>query len=341
MTIKKLISLGLVLSITSSVLVGCSSSEGNSNESDKLKVTMIADLGGINDQSFNQSAWEGLQKAEKELGVEVNVLESKQVSDYEANVETAIDEGSDLVIGIGFQMDEAIKNAANSYPDQKFAIIDHQYEEQPSNVNSIMFKAQEAAYLVGLIAAKTSESGKVGFIGGTKSPVIESFEYGFLSGVESVGNGVKVLRQYADTYTDAAKGKAIANQMQKNGADIIFTAAGSTGLGAIESAKENNNKAIGVDMDQNFVAPETVITSAIKRVDNVVYNTVKDLKEGNFKGGKVSVFGLKEDGVGIAPSTKNFVSEDVLKFVNEQAEKIKSGEIVVPTNEEEYNKLKK
>ena len=341
MTIKKLISLGLVLSITSSVLVGCSSSDKNSNESDKLKVTMIADLGGINDQSFNQSAWEGLQKAEKELGVEVNVLESKQVSDYEANVETAIDEGSDLVIGIGFQMDEAIKNAANSYPDQKFAIIDHKYEEQPSNVNSIMFKAQEAAYLVGLIAAKTSETGKVGFIGGTKSPVIESFEYGFLSGVESVGNGVKVLRQYADTYTDAAKGKAIANQMQKNGADIIFTAAGSTGLGAIESAKENNNKAIGVDMDQNFVAPETVITSAIKRVDNVVYNTVKDLKEGNFKGGKVSVFGLKEDGVGIAPSTKNFVSEDVLKFVNEQAEKIKSGEIVVPTNEEEYNKLKK
>lgn len=341
MTIKKLISLGLVLSITSSVLVGCSSSEGNSNESDKLKVTMIADLGGINDQSFNQSAWEGLQKAEKELGVEVNVLESKQVSDYEANVETAIDEGSDLVIGIGFQMDEAIKNAANSYPDQKFAIIDHKYEEQPSNVNSIMFKAQEAAYLVGLIAAKTSETGKVGFIGGTKSPVIESFEYGFLSGVESVGNGVKVLRQYADTYTDAAKGKAIANQMQKNGADIIFAAAGSTGLGAIESAKENNNKAIGVDMDQNFVAPETVITSAIKRVDNVVYNTVKDLKEGNFKGGKVSVFGLKEDGVGIAPTTKNFVSEDILKFVNEQAEKIKSGEIVVPTNEEEYNKLKK
>ena len=340
MTIKKLLSLGIILSITSSVLVGCSSSEGDSNKSDTLKVTMIADLGGINDQSFNQSAWEGLQRAEKELGVEVNVIESKQVSDYEANVETAIDEDSDLVIGIGFQMDAAIKNAAESYPEQKFAIIDHAFEEQPSNVNSIMFNAQEASYLVGLIAAKISETGKVGFIGGTKVPIIESFEYGFLSGVESVGNGVKVLRQYADTYADAAKGKAIAKQMHKNDADIIFTAAGSTGSGAIEAARENNKKAIGVDMDQNFVAPENVITSAIKRVDNVVYNTVKDLKEGNFKGGEVSVFGLKEDGVGIAPTTKNFISEEVLAFVEEQAEKIKSGEIIVPVNEEQYNKLK-
>ena len=114
MTIKKLLSLGIILSITSSVLVGCSSSKGNSNKSDKLKVTMIADLGGINDQSFNQSAWEGLQRAEKELGVEVNVIESKQVSDYEANVETAIDQDSDLVIGIDFRMDSAIKNAAGS-----------------------------------------------------------------------------------------------------------------------------------------------------------------------------------------------------------------------------------
>ena len=104
---------------------------------------MIADLGGMNDQSFNQSAWEGLQRAEKELGVEVNVIESKQVSDYEANVETAIDEDSDLVIGIGFQMDAAIKNAAESYPEQKFAIIDHAFEEQPSNVNSIMFNARK------------------------------------------------------------------------------------------------------------------------------------------------------------------------------------------------------
>lgn len=340
MKIKKILSLGLILSLTSSVLVGCSSSNESSGDDNKTKITMIADLGGINDQSFNQSAWEGLQRAEKELGVEISVLESKQVSDYDANVETAVDQDSDLIIGIGFQMDKAIENAAKSYPEQKFAIIDYAYENQPANVNSIMFKAEEASYLVGLIAAKMSETGKVGFIGGTKVPVIESFEYGFLAGAESVGNNIKVSRQYADTYADAAKGKAIANQMHKDDVDIIFTAAGSTGTGAIEAARENNKKAIGVDMDQNFVAPENVITSAIKRVDNVVFDMVKNLLDGKFNGGEVTVCGLKEDAVGIAPSTKNFVSEEILKFVEEQAEKIKSGEIVVPVNEEQYNKTK-
>lgn len=340
MTIKKILSLGLVLSLTSLALVGCGSSKTEDKKSDKLKITMIADLGGINDQSFNQSAWDGLQRAQKDLGVEVNVIESKQVSDYEANVETAVDNESDLIIGIGFQMDSAIKKAAESYPTQKFAIIDHAFEEQPENVNSIMFNAEEASYLVGLIAGKTSKTGKVGFIGGTKVPIIESFEYGFLSGVEATGNNVKVSRQYADTYADAAKGKAIAKQMHNDNVDIIFTAAGSTGSGAIEAARENDKKAIGVDMDQNFVAPDNVITSAVKRVDNVVYNMVQKLLDGEFNGGEVSVYGLKEDGVGIAPSTKNFVSEDILEFVEEQSEKIKNGEIIIPVNEEQYNKSK-
>ena len=183
-----------------------------------------------------------------------------------------------------------------------------------------MFNAEEVSYLVGLIAAKSTETCKVGFIVGTKSPIIESFEYWFLSGVESVGKNVKTLRQYADTYTDAAKGKAIAKQMHNKDVDVIFIAAGSTGSGAIEAARENKKMAIGVD--------------------NVVYNNVKSLKEGNFKGGEVSVYGLKEDGVGIAPTTKNFVSEEILTFVEEKAEKIKSGDIIVPANKEEYNKLK-
>lgn len=342
MLIKKLLSLGLVLTLTSSMIVGCTSSGvDNENESDdEIKVTMIADVGGINDQSFNQSAWEGLKRAEKELGVEVSVIESKQMSDYEPNVETAVDEEADLIIGIGFQMDNAIKTAAENYPDQKFAIIDHAFEEQPSNVNSIMFNAEEASYLVGLIAGMVTETDKVGFIGGSKTTILESFEYGFLSGAEDSNSNISVLRQYADTYTDASKGKAIAKQMYSDNADIIFTAAGSTGLGAIEAARENNKKAIGVDMDQNFVAPEHIITSAVKRVDNAVFNTIKDLQDGKFKGGEVSVYGLKEDGVGIAETTKNLVSEDILAFVEEQSEKIKNGEITIPKNEEEYKNQK-
>ncbi|MGL5694758.1 MAG: BMP family ABC transporter substrate-binding protein, partial [Peptostreptococcaceae bacterium] len=248
MKIKKILSLGLVLTIVSSASVGCSSSD-EEKSSDKLKITMIADLGGINDQSFNQSAWEGLQRAKEELGVEVQVLESTKVADYETNVETAVDENSDLVIGIGFQMDKAIENGAKNYPENKFAIVDYAFEKPLDNVTSIAFNAQEAAYLVGVIAAKMTETCKVGFIGGTKLPTIESFEYGFLAGVDSLGRDVKVSRQYADTYTDASKGKAIANQMHKDNVDIIFTAAGSTGNGAIEAARENNKKAIGVDMD--------------------------------------------------------------------------------------------
>lgn len=341
MQIKKILSLGIVLSLTTSMLIGCSSDESKDEKSAQdLKITMVSDIGGINDQSFNQSAWEGLKMAEKELGVNVEVIESKQASEYAQNVETAIDNDSDLVIGIGFQMDAAISDAAKHYPDQKFAIIDHSYEEQPKNVNSIMFNAEEASYLVGLIAGKKTETGKVGFIGGTRNPIIESFEYGFLAGVDASGNDVTALRQYADTYSDASKGKAIANQMHKDNVDVIFTAAGDTGSGAIEAARENNKMAIGVDKDQNSLAPQNVITSAIKRVDMVVFNTIKDLVNGEFKGGEVSVYGLKEDGVGIAPTTEKNVDPEIIEFVKEQSEKIKNGEIKVPVNKEEYDKMK-
>ena len=345
MKLKKILSMGLILSITASALIGCSSSNEDDtekgDESKPLKITLVSDVGGINDESFNQSAWEGLQKAKDDFGVEVQVLESRQAADYVPNVEEAVDNGSDLVIGVGFTMDSAIKDAALSYPDKKFAIIDCEYgAEQPENVNSLMFNAEEASYLVGLIAGKKSETGAVGFIGGTKSAVIESFEYGYLAGAEAAG-ATKVLRQYADTYTDAAKGKAIAQQMYNTNADVIFSAAGSTGNGAIEAAKEADKMAIGVDKDQNSLAPNNVITSAIKRVDMVVYSTIQDLVKGEFKGGEISTFGLSEDGVGIAPTTDKNVDVEILAFVEEQAEKIKNSEIKVPSNEEEYKNFKK
>lgn len=342
MKFKKLISLSLVTMMIGATLVGCSSKDISENDSKSdIKVTMIADVGGINDQSFNQSAWEGLQKAGKDFGIEVNVIESKQAADYATNVEMAIDEESDLVIGIGFQMDKAIGDAAKNYPEQKLAIIDYAFENQPVNVKSMMFKAQEASYLAGLIAGKTTETNKVGFIGGTKGSVIESFEYGYKSGVFDANKDVEVLAQYASTFSDSAKGKSIANQMHAGKADIIFTAAGETGNGAIEAAKENNKYAIGVDKDQNHLAPENILTSAIKRVDSVVYNTVKELVDGEFVGGEVIYYGLKEDAVGIPESTSKLVDKETLDFINSQAKKIKNGEIKVPANEKEYNEYTK
>ncbi|MGL4797569.1 MAG: BMP family lipoprotein [Paraclostridium sp.] len=342
MKFKKLISLSLVTVMVGSTLVGCSSKDTSGSDSDNaIKVTMIADVGGINDQSFNQSAWEGLQKAGEDFGVKVNVLESKQAAEYETNVETAIDEGADLVIGIGFQMDKAIGDAAKNYPDQKLAIIDYAFENQPENVKSMMFKAEEASYLAGLIVGKRTETNKVGFIGGTKGSVIESFEYGYKTGVFDANKDAEVLAQYASTFSDSAKGKSIANQMHAGKADIIFTAAGETGNGAIEAAKENKKYAIGVDKDQSHLAPENILTSAIKRVDSVVYNTVKELVDGKFAGGEVIYYGLKEDAVGIPESTSKLVDEEILEFVNTQSEKIKNGEIKVPANEKEYNEYTK
>lgn len=338
MKFKKIISLSLVTVMVGASLVGCSSSNPSEDDTDKkLKVTMISDLGGINDQSFNQSGWEGLQKAGEDFNIDVNVLESKQTSDYTANVETDIEEGADLVIGIGFTMDKAIKEASEYYPDQKFVIIDHAYEKQPSNVKSIMFKAQEASYLAGLIAGKSTKTNKVGFIGGAKGNIIESFEYGYKTGVFDANKDVEVLAQYASTYTDSAKGKSIANQMYSNNVDIVFSAAGETGNGSIEAARENNKYAIGVDKDQSYLAPENILTSAIKRVDTVIYDTVKDLVNGKFDGGQVIYGGLKEGAVGIPESTSKLVDKETLDFVNEQAEKIKTGEIKVPATEIEYN----
>lgn len=346
MKFKKLLSLGLVTMLAGSMLVGCGaskdSSEGASGGKDELKVTMITDVGGVNDQSFNQSAWEGLQKAEKELGVKANYIESKQEADYASNVESAIDSGADLVIGVGFKLEKAIGDAAKAYPEEKFALIDADFAgKPPKNVESIMFNAQESSYLVGLVAGKMTESNKVGFVGGMESPIIETFEVGYEAGVKAANPDAVVVAQYANNFADPAKGKSITNQMISNGVDIVFHAAGDTGNGVIEAAKEAGKKAIGVDRDQNDVAPETVITSAMKKVDVGVYNTVKGLVDGKFEGGTVITYGLNENGVGISETTKEDVQPDILEFVNQQGEKIKNGEIKVPATKAELKESQK
>ncbi len=293
-------------------------------------------------QSFNQSAWEGLQKAEKELGIDADYIESKQESDYATNIEMALDQEADLVIGIGYKLEKAISDAAKTYPENKFAIVDSDFGGKPAeNVNSIMFNAQEASYLVGLVAGRMTETNKVGFVGGMESPLIESFQAGFTAGVKAAKPEAEVLSQYANHFADPAKGKGITNQMITKGVDVVFHAAGDTGTGVIEAAKEAGKKAIGVDRDQNDVAPETIITSAIKRVDVGVYNTVKSLVEDKFEGGKVTTYGLNEDGVGIADTTKEDVGPDVLEFVNQEGEKIKKGEIKVPATMKEVEENQK
>lgn len=336
MTFKKIATLAMATVVSASLLVGCSGNNESASD-DKITVAMITDVAGVNDQSFNQSAWEGLQKAEKELGIEVKYLESKQDSDYATNIETLVDEDVDLILGVGMKLADAIKEGSELYPEQNFVLVDEEIDA--SNVKNILFKAEESAYLAGLIAGKTTKTNNVGFIGGMELPVIDTFKYGYMAGVKAANPDAKVQAQYANSFTDQAKGKAIANQMYTNGADIVFTCGGDVGTGAIEAAKENNKFAIGVDRDQSDLAPQNVLTSAIKRVDAGVFETVKSYVNGTFEGGTTTTYGLEENAVGVPDTTKNLVSQDILDLVEETITKLKNKEITVPKNEEEYNAM--
>lgn len=336
MTFKKIATLAMATVVSASLLVGCSGNNESASD-DKITVAMITDVAGVNDQSFNQSAWEGLQKAEKELGIEVKYLESKQDSDYATNIETLVDEDVDLILGVGMKLADAIKEGSELYPEQNFVLVDEEIDAK--NVKNILFKAEESAYLAGLIAGKTTKTNNVGFIGGMELPVIDTFKYGYMAGVKAANPDAKVQAQYANSFTDQAKGKAIANQMYTNGADIVFTCGGDVGTGAIEAAKENNKYAIGVDRDQSDLAPQNVLTSAIKRVDAGVFETVKSYVNGTFEGGTTTTYGLEENAVGVPDTTKNLVSQDILDLVEETITKLKNKEITVPKNEEEYNAM--
>ena len=306
----------------------------------KMKIAMVTDVGGVNDQSFNQSAWEGLKRSEKDFGIKVAYKESKQDADYAPNMETLTDAGYDLIWGIGFLMGDAIKETAEINPDQKYAIIDFSYgDETPQNVACAVFQEEEPSFLVGYIAGKMTKSNKVGFVGGIKFPLIEKFEYGFMAGVKLANPDAEVLRQYAESFTDAAKGKAITNNMYQQGADIVFHASGGVGDGVIEAAKEKGKWAIGVDKDQNFLAPDNVLTSAMKRVDNAIYDIGKRLIAGEFAGGETVVYNLNNDGVGIAPTSDKHVPAEILKEVDDLVAKIKAGEIVVPATKEAFDKF--
>lgn len=303
-----------------------------------FKVSMVTDVGGVNDQSFNQSAWEGLKRAEKELGVKIAYKESKQDADYGPNMETLTDAEYDLIWGIGFLMGDAIKSTAQINPDQKYAIIDFSYgPETPKNVGCVVFQEEQPSFLVGYIAGKMTKTNKVGFIGGIKFPLIERFEYGFMAGVKLANKDCEILSQYAESFTDAAKGKAIANNMYQQGADIVFHASGAVGDGVIEAAKEKGKWAIGVDKDQNFLAPDNVLTSAMKRVDNAIFDMSKKLTNGEFKGGETIVYNLSNDGVSIAPTSDKHVPKPILDEVDKLIAQIKAGKIVVPGTKETYD----
>ena len=328
--LKKVLSVILAATMVLS-MVACGGKEQGSTT--KIKVGMVTDTGGVNDGSFNQSSWAGLTRAGKELGIEVKYLESKTDSDYAANIETFIDEECDLIIGVGFMLADAIGAAADANPDQKFAIIDDSANASKPNVACLMFEQAQASYLVGYAAGLTTETNNVGFVLGMANPVMHEFGYGFAAGVLDANPEAKLQLSNANSFADPAQGKSNANAMITAGADVIFHAAGGTGLGVIEACKEANIKAIGVDSDQSVLAPKNIITSALKRVDNASYDIAKAVSEGKFEAG-VKVYDLATSGVDYVAS--DLLAKDVKKALEDVKEKILSGKVVVPKTQKDF-----
>ena len=307
----------LLTGVISIGVVGCNSTNTNKVE-DKIKVALVLSVGGVNDESFNQGAWEGALKASQELGVDVSYLESNSDADYIQNIETAIDQEADLVVGVGFQVGNAILEAAKAYPEQSFAAIDSTYEEELDNLRSITFNEEEAGYLTGLIAAKMTKTNTIGWIGGLDIPSCSNFYIGYEKGAKEVNPDIKVLKQFTNSFTDAAKGRVVAQQMVSEDADIIFMAAGGGNAGALEVVREKNIKAIGVDMPNNYLAPEYIVTSALKNVGEGLKLTINDFVNGEFTSGEVK-YDLSNGGVGFEKT--NLLSDEIIKYVEDKLNK--------------------
>ncbi|MEJ8548325.1 BMP family lipoprotein [Brevibacillus borstelensis] len=301
------------------------------------RIGMVTDVGGVNDNSFNQSAWEGLQKLQKDLNMpkdNVSYLQSTTDSDYIPNLTQFVKDKWDLTWGIGAVIGDHVKKVASENPDSKLAIIDA--EVDAPNVESVLFKEHEGSFLAGVVAAKMTKGKKVGFVGGMELPVIERFEAGFKAGVKAADPSVEVVTVYTGAFDKPDLGKSTASQMYGQGVDIIFHASGATGDGVFNEAIDRKSKGenvwvIGVDKDQSLTFGDKVtLTSMVKRVDEAVYSVSKNVIDGKFEGGKIVWLGLAENGVGLADTSKKNVPEDVLKLADEFKEKIVKGEITVP-----------
>ena len=308
--------------------------EATGKDASDVKIGIVTDVGGVNDGSFNQSAWAGLSKAADELGFQASYLESHTDADYKPNIETYVDEDYDMIICIGYALADALKDESAANPDVKFAIVDDASLADASNVTSLMFEQAQASYLVGYVAGKTTKTNTVGIVLGMATDLMNQFGYGYVAGAVDANPDCKVLQNNANSFADTAAGKTAANNMVAQGADVIFHAAGGTGLGVIDGCKEAGIWAIGVDSDQSSIAPETILTSAMKRVDNAVYDGAKATVEGTVEPG-VKTYTLADAGVDLAPTTDN-IDPAVLAEVQDVKQQIVDGKITVPSNKADF-----
>jgi basic membrane protein A len=306
-------------------------------EVEPIKVGLVTDIGGLNDRGFNSLANQGLERAASELGAEIRVLESKSDADYIPNLSTLAEEGYDLIVSVGFLMGEATHQAAEAFPDTNFAIIDFGYggegcEDTNScelpNLQGLLFKEQETGYLAGYLAGLVTESNTISSVGGIKIPPVDRFIAGYQAGAAASNPDITTLNAYSEDFVDQAKCKEVALDQIAEGSDVVFQVAGGCGLGALDAASEKGVWGIGVDADQAFLG-EHVLTSALKKVDEAVFQTISAQADGSFTGGSVTLFGLAEEGVGLGEFSPNAPQEAIDETLA-QIPSIVDGSITVP-----------
>ena len=318
-------------------LAGCSGDPGAPAPAPPA-VGLVFDLGGRGDKSFNDAAWRGLERAKAELGLAAETFEPTDGADRESAVRMLAARGVPLIFAIGFMFTDDVDRLAGEFPAVHFACVDYALrpgKAPAANVLALRFKEEEGSYLVGALAALVSKSGTVGFVGGMESPLIKKFEAGYRAGAVAARPDATVLAAYAgstgDAFRNPARGKELALAQYARGADVIYHASGSTGLGVFEAARENHKLAIGVDSDQYGEAPGFILTSMVKRVDTAVFSIIRDLEAGQWQGG-VRVFGLGEDGVGWVYDQHNraLIPPPVKAKVDSLEREIVAGRIAVP-----------
>lgn len=316
---------------------------GEGEGSTDFSVAMVTDIGGVDDKSFNQSAWEGISAWGEEHGLSkgngFDYAQSNAPEDYVPNITRMIRENYSLILGVGFELKEDIQNLSKQNPDVYFGIVDDVVEGD--NTVSITFKEHEGSFLVGVAAAMKTETDKIGFVGGIDSPLINKFEAGFIAGAKSVNPDIEVDVQYAESFGDSSKGKMIAADMYNGGVDIIYHASGGTGNGVFNEAKDLKNAdpdrqiwVIGVDRNQHDEGQigdhNVTFTSMIKRVDVAVQDVAQLAMDGEFPGGEILEFGIEENAISVATTNEEAMTEDIVNAVKEWEEKILNGELEVP-----------
>lgn len=306
----------------------------------QLSIGLVLDKGGKDDKSFNASAYAGVLRAEKDFKIKFKYVEATDTNAFEGLHRSFARKKTDLIIGIGFSQLEAVKKISAQFPDQKFVLVDG--ELNAPNVKSLLFEEHEGSFLVGAVAALKSKSNQFGFIGGMDIPLIRRFHLGYEAGVKHIKPKAEVIQQYigitGEAWNNPTKAKELALAQYNRGVEVIYVAAGASGTGVFDAAEDKRRFAIGVDSNQNWVKPGFVLTSMMKRVDNSVYDAIRELSQNQFKSG-VFRFGLKNQGIEVAVDehNKNLLPPDLLKKVEALKADILSGKIQVP----DYYKLKR